>query len=347
MKSVLSIFFLSLYFGYCFTQQEDQKCPQPKVRKRTIIQSTLSKQNGADFLQKETVASARECYQLCCNTENCNVAVMHYSDEYNQVGEVIMKKYCFLFDCKSPSVCSYKDHSRYAIIEVPKVKTPYNPMTTEEPNHNKITSKMPTQKTSTTKQPPKPLHEKCPPGAPVAMCADNPCQNKVCPAHKDAICKPSFCGGCYAKFYNDKGEQVQCQKIEVKANEETVNVASTDYKETPVDSLPVPAKISHAGPTEDPYYQPERRKWVDGEETGHLINATLPKTTSRTTVTDTSREKVIVVNNSFMSIPLLIALCICILLILGLIYRFKCAPRGKPKKLAIDDGDYLINGMYL
>jgi len=61
----------------------------------------------------------------------------------------------------------------------------------------------------------------------------------------------------------------------------------------------------------------------------------------------TREEKVIVVNNSFMSIPLLIALCICILLILGLIYRFKFSARGKPKKVPVDDGDYLINGMYL
>ena len=61
----------------------------------------------------------------------------------------------------------------------------------------------------------------------------------------------------------------------------------------------------------------------------------------------TTEEKVIVVNNTFMSVPLLIALCICLLLIVGLIYRFKFAARGKPKKVPVDDGDYLINGMYL
>eukprot|EP00111_Clytia_hemisphaerica_P014506 TCONS_00042715-protein len=60
-----------------------------------------------------------------------------------------------------------------------------------------------------------------------------------------------------------------------------------------------------------------------------------------------TEEKVIVVNNTFMSVPLLIALCICLLLIVGLIYRFKFAARGKPKKVPVDDGDYLINGMYL
>ena len=63
--------------------------------------------------------------------------------------------------------------------------------------------------------------------------------------------------------------------------------------------------------------------------------------------TTSPNERVIVVNNSFMSIPVFIALCICILLVVGLIYRFKFASRGKPKKVPVDDGDYLINGMYL
>lgn len=208
-----------------------------------------------------------------------------------------------------------------------------------------------------TTTPPQKQHdtEKCPPGAPVAMCADNPCDKKTCPSHKNAVCKPSFCGGCYAKFYDIQEKEVQCTEQTLKSssdgknrNEETLEVASTDYEEEPVDELPGPAKLSHPDPTGDPYFQSERRKWVDGTETGHLTNATIPdEKPKKKPVPDGTSKKVIVVNNSFMSIPLLIALCICILLILGLIYRFKCAPRGKVKKVPVDDGDYLINGMYL
>jgi hypothetical protein len=49
----------------------------------------------------------------------------------------------------------------------------------------------------------------CPPGAPVAMCSDDPCDDAVCPLNKDAVCKPSYCGGCFAKFYK-QGKEVKC-----------------------------------------------------------------------------------------------------------------------------------------
>jgi len=131
-----------------------------------------------------------------------------------------------------------------------------------------------------------------------------------------------------------------------------VNVASTDYQETPEDKLP----SLNLDKTKDPYFQSERRKWVDGDETGHVFNGTSKDHTvnnnknqnvDTTTNPDNTKERVIVVNNSFMSIPVFIALCICILLVVGLIYRFKFSSRGKPKKVPVDDGDYLINGMYL
>ena len=97
-----------------------EECSKPNVLKRTIIQSELSIQNGAMMLKKLEVESARTCYSACCDISNCNVAVMHYKQEYSVEGDEVMKKFCFLFDCGSPSVCSYQSHNRYAIIEVPK-----------------------------------------------------------------------------------------------------------------------------------------------------------------------------------------------------------------------------------
>ena len=51
--------------------------------------------------------------------------------------------------------------------------------------------------------------------------------------------------------------------------------------------------------------------------------------------------------STLLSVPLLVALIVCLLLLFVIVYRLKCAKRGKPKKFQVDDGDYLINGMYL
>ena len=56
------------------------------------------------------------------------------------------------------------------------------------------------------------LFTECPAGVPVAMCSNNPCDGKTCLANKAAICRPSYCGGCYAKFYDSHGHKVECEK---------------------------------------------------------------------------------------------------------------------------------------
>ena len=53
--------------------------------------------------------------------------------------------------------------------------------------------------------------EECPPGAPVAMCSEDPCEGRTCKEHKNALCRPSYCGGCFAKFYDQQsGEKLSC-----------------------------------------------------------------------------------------------------------------------------------------
>lgn len=349
MMSIAVYIFSFTYMGVVLSQQ----CLQPTVHKRTIIRSAESIQNGAILLHKLVVSSARVCYEECCKSQYCNVAVMHYKEEYAPNGNSFMKKYCFMFDCKNPSVCSYDEHSGYAIIEISKLHT-QAPLKIENPS---ISNKPVTDilKPLATTDIPLENHdeEKCPLGVPVAMCADDPCLVTKCESHKDAFCKRNYCGGCSANFYDEGGNRLQCSTVSPKKTGEEVEVASASYEETPVESLPLApnksAKATDKG-EKDPYFQSDRRQWVDGNEPGHLINASVPKTTKSpiiTTSTVTQPSKVIFVNNSFMSIPLLIALCICIMLIVGLIYRFRCAGRGKPKKFPVDDGDYLINGMYL
>ena len=119
METFINILLIFTLHGYFMLAA--QECPQPKVRKRTIIRSSDSIRNGADPIGQFSVESARECYQNCCNKELCNVAVMHYKQHYADDGREVMDKICYLFDCKSPSVCLFDAHSRYAIIEIPKV----------------------------------------------------------------------------------------------------------------------------------------------------------------------------------------------------------------------------------
>ncbi|XP_066910253.1 uncharacterized protein [Clytia hemisphaerica] len=336
MEALINILIILTLYCYLLLAQE---CPQPKVRKRTIIRSSDSIRNGADPIGQFSVVSARECYQKCCDKELCDVAVMHYKQHYTDDGREVMDKICYLFDCKNPSVCLFDAHSRYAIIEIPKLSRKTSPQKTD------IQPTQPIGSTSTSNIIEQHHEEGCLPGVPVAMCSSNPCKDKICEQHTNAVCKPSYCGGCFATFYDAEGNQLTCSVLK----KEEVIMASPDYEETPEDTLAAPGILkATTKPTgDDPYFNGERRTWVDGKKPGNLINATSDGKKHALDDNGITEEKVIVVNNTFMSVPLLIALCICLLLIVGLIYRFKFAARGKPKKVPVDDGDYLINGMYL
>ena len=121
MACFIYIQVLLILLGNCYLLAlegvPEAECPQPVVKKRTIIRAKESRENGAEPIGKFVVDSARQCYSRCCKEASCNVAIMYYK----QVSEdEKMEKHCFLFDCKSPSVCSYDNHDRYAVIEVPK-----------------------------------------------------------------------------------------------------------------------------------------------------------------------------------------------------------------------------------
>ncbi|XP_078608963.1 uncharacterized protein LOC144880582 isoform X2 [Branchiostoma floridae x Branchiostoma japonicum] len=54
----------------------------------------------------------------------------------------------------------------------------------------------------------------CPPGVHVFNCFANPCDVASCPAHPEATCQANYCGGCNAKFFDEDGNQVDCDKAE-------------------------------------------------------------------------------------------------------------------------------------
>merc|ERR1712098_335466 len=103
-------------------------------------------------------------------------------------------------------------------------------------------------------------------------------------------------------------------------NEEAITITEGDYGETPEETLASPKASNVKIVDKDPYYNGERRKWLEVNDS---------KTEERTTMPSPPTNPIYIVDkipagNSLMSLPLLIALIICIILLVGLIYRVKC-----------------------
>ncbi|XP_078688249.1 uncharacterized protein LOC144920176 isoform X5 [Branchiostoma floridae x Branchiostoma belcheri] len=52
----------------------------------------------------------------------------------------------------------------------------------------------------------------CPPGVGVARCLRNPCDTRTCPGHPNATCQANYCGGCNAEFFDEDGNEVECEE---------------------------------------------------------------------------------------------------------------------------------------
>ena len=48
----------------------------------------------------------------------------------------------------------------------------------------------------------------CPPGVDQFLCFADPCQVNSCPNFPEATCRSSFCGGCFASFFDSDGNNV-------------------------------------------------------------------------------------------------------------------------------------------
>lgn len=52
----------------------------------------------------------------------------------------------------------------------------------------------------------------CPPDRPFVNCTLSPCAVATpCDTNPDAECKPDYCGGCVAKYYEDGDKEVHCE----------------------------------------------------------------------------------------------------------------------------------------
>ncbi|KRX67181.1 hypothetical protein T09_14047 [Trichinella sp. T9] len=59
----------------------------------TIIKTTDSIQRGAKFLLTSRQSSLEQCMQICCDTEDCNLAIFPAKTQASE------KDNCYLFDC--------------------------------------------------------------------------------------------------------------------------------------------------------------------------------------------------------------------------------------------------------
>ena len=98
-------------------------CPKFEIKKSTIIKTQESVHNGAQFLGKKITTSSRGCHEECCktNSQGCNLVMIKYS--------TAEKVSCFMFNCRSPSVCSFYKHESYrsyAALEYKDKKPQYS-----------------------------------------------------------------------------------------------------------------------------------------------------------------------------------------------------------------------------
>ncbi|XP_002733677.1 uncharacterized protein LOC100375812 [Saccoglossus kowalevskii] len=51
----------------------------------------------------------------------------------------------------------------------------------------------------------------CPDESAPVDCNVDPCDEESCEADSEAVCRPNYCGGCHAEFYNPKGALIDCE----------------------------------------------------------------------------------------------------------------------------------------
>ena len=119
LKGFRSIFLHGIILAFLFevcSCDDDFRCPfNIHVNKGQIIEAKASVDNGASFLKHYEVRDARECYKLCCERKNCDLAQMQYKN-YTDGFFSELQKVCFMFHCGKPSKCLFGQHDHYATI---------------------------------------------------------------------------------------------------------------------------------------------------------------------------------------------------------------------------------------
>ena len=266
-------------------------CPTPVVRKRTIIESEDSIRSGAQLIGSYMVENAGDCYERCCDDYMCNAAIIHYKEETFGFSESVAYKFCFLFSCGNPSVCSYRYHRRYALIDFgsrtneTKLKTtprhiqPVKSTTTEiQKNFENSTVKSTPLYTNVGK-----YKSSCHveiisrsehmPEVFVPECNnDGSYKSRQCNVTRgDCWCVNTTTGlelhgsrqmitdgivECVEQWNSSRTKNV-LNLLSLEHNEQSLTITDSDYDEEPVKSLVKPALQVES----DPYYTGDRREW--------------------------------------------------------------------------------------
>lgn len=131
---ILSGIILASFFQAVFLN-ENKKCPHIKVQKDQILRTKESLENGAKYISKISVNSAKECHSSCCKSDNCNLAMLSYKNDSH--GHLVRN--CYLFDCGQPSRCTFSPYKHYATIVIEDRKVDNKPTRNEENQGNEDT----------------------------------------------------------------------------------------------------------------------------------------------------------------------------------------------------------------
>ncbi len=119
---ILNVVLLLLIQGLIASKSNSKCPPRIKVRKDTIIRTKESINNGARMLYRSEIETSRECYEICCERETCNVGIVHYKKQHDEYGQIVTTKTCFVFACGTPNRCIFMNHTGYAVIEMNREK---------------------------------------------------------------------------------------------------------------------------------------------------------------------------------------------------------------------------------
>ncbi|XP_041352612.1 uncharacterized protein LOC121371057 [Gigantopelta aegis] len=183
-----------------------------KVYQNTIIRTSDSRKAGAKFLISiENVKSNENCYNECCNTDGCDLAVYGQGDE--------TKHNCYLFRCKDKvtkeNKCLFNNYTGYVSSTVSKIKVvSKHPDKIEDLESLKNVEEARTTAyvppPTTTPKPPPPPTER-----PHTVALGRVCHSKLSCEDPNAKCLDGMCQ-CKAAFYQ---KQRVCRQICIREKE--------------------------------------------------------------------------------------------------------------------------------
>ncbi|XP_028402784.1 uncharacterized protein LOC114525597 [Dendronephthya gigantea] len=344
------------------------KCPKFQIRRSTIIKTQQSVRNGAEFLGKKIMSSARGCHELCCKKDGCNLVMLKYDTESFE-----KKVSCFMFNCRSPSVCNFYKHSSYhsyAALEFEDRKSQWHSSEHQskdsefkEPNtFTEITTEAPAPTATKTRKPYKRGTWFYSTSKPKHLWLDEQKIDRLSTTHqsdREGTHAPNSSFPKSTEDYSKYGSYDHSKDVD--SNEKKTMDSRIQTTAAVDEDEDFPRRVFVDNNPDFPD-EPQRNPKTTTASSGGKIPVTRPRTTKGSFLRTTKGTARIPATKSHVSnvvikrlniqenkavIPLAIGLVLALLLLLGIIFRLKTSRRRRTKAFLTDDADYLINGMYL